>query len=150
MSNSTNEATGNTAEAAPEVAPVVIRDSNKVIGELKNAVGKLSRQEAKATESDKLAATFNNDIMDMASGKVPQTATRTIQSIATDQAKHVKRSAKIRETNGELAQEIRDLNEELSDMVTELLTPYPVAEADEIEGEVDNTEGAFDGEEAAE
>ena len=74
--------------SAPTEITEAPRDHNKVSTELKSAVGKLARQEAKATESDKLAATFNDDIMDMATGKVAQTATRTIQTVATEQAKH--------------------------------------------------------------
>lgn len=139
------ENTANEDNAAAAVAP---RDHNTVIGLLKNSVGKLARQEAKAIESDKLAATFNAEIIEMATGVTPQTATHTIQIVSTEQAKHVKRAAKIRATNVDLAKEIRDLNVELDAMLTELLLPYapaPVADdSAESDESADSAESSED------
>jgi hypothetical protein len=123
-------------QAETQETPVAeVRDHSKVAQELKNSVGKLARNEAKAVESDEAAATFNQDILDMATGVTPQTPQRSIQTISTEQAKHVKRAAKIRENNTDLAGLIRELDAEYSEMIAELLTAYPVAETETDENE---------------
>lgn len=109
-----------------------------VIAEMKSKVGKLARQEAKATESDEAAAAFNEDILAMATGEVAQTATRSIATVAKEQEKHVKRASKVRENNKELASEIANLQDEFNSMVDGLLAPYGIEEvAEEAEDETE-------------
>lgn len=132
-SNDVNqEATTETAEI--EAPVVVVRDANLAIGELKVKAARLSRQEAKAVESDKLAATFNEEIMEMATGAKAQTPDRSIATISAEQVKHIKRAANTRKNNTDLASEIRATQAEIAGFLEELLLPYPVAVvADEVE-----------------
>lgn len=107
-----------------------IRTPVTVLGGLKTKIGKLARQEAKAVESDSLAATFNDTIVKMATGEEKQTSQRNIHTVSSDQVKHVKRAEKIRTNNKELADEIRAELAEFNGMAEDLLAPYASEEAD--------------------
>lgn len=130
-----NEHNENTVEEAVEVeVEVEVRTLDMVLAELKREGSKLSRQEAKAVESDKLADAFNGEIMEMAQGNKQQTPTRNIATIAQEQAKHIKRAAKFRENNSATVAKTRELQAEANQIINSLLTPYEV-EADEVAGE---------------
>lgn len=128
-----------TQDQVQDQAPRVKTPLEAALSTLRNAGGKLSKVESRASEFDKTAADLNIEIAELATGARKQTAERNMLVVVKEQNAAASKAEKIRKSGAVLAGEVVKAKAELDAIIAVITAAYEGVELpeDEDEDEID-------------